>query len=1369
MKKFSLRCAFGVLMAACAAFGASAQVDNYALSFTDNAAVANLGRVTELESPTGYTLQLWFNPSQWKQGASLVRCGKFSIKLGVNRALVFNDGTNSFSITASAIGVGKWTHLTLRTDENGTVATVNNSLKASSAAPLALPANEKSIWLGGDFLGRIDEVRLWKGSLPEDYNSFWQNTLNDLNPDWENLLAYWKLDQEQCANIVDYRGAHHGTLAPAGVSKVKVTDNKDFRYLINLAYGDISRYFDRAVDARHYSLSNRISMISGHFNPGTKTHYLFMPREDAEGSIQWLEEFGGRQGVAQLNGGDGLTVPGTALEVGSAPNATRTAPAGYAFETWIYPDELTADATLFAKGGMAVTFTAQGNIAVTIGESTYTSTAALPAEQWTHVGVSASGTSMLIKVGSENESLTCTAFAPSISDEKAVIGRGFKGKLDETMLWAAARTASDMAADSQRAPLADDKYTIKGNSAAMMAACYLYDLKDEPGYDSFSIDQCFRTMRSHTAGMRGVKFLLSLGANNFQEAFKDANVRAALGVKVARMVDDDIYDGLDLDFEWPNNQTDWNNVAALCSVIRQNLKPGKELSVSPHFSYYGYPSASMSDVDFFNFQIYGPNNIRLFSPEGFTQAVTNFRGQGFPDEKILMSYATTTNGGSNEAGQRVANTHPGFYPAGYAGLYNGNGPVDVDATKVYHTKNDCWYYLCGFNQTVWRAQQVVENGLGGIMYWDMGNDLPSSHEHSLARAASYALNSNVELLVTSVPSAAPAPAEDEFGPEATEDPEDQGGFNPEDAREAIAEALAVYARYPGYAAAGSAERATLLEAINKAHVGLADGASVRAAVEAYLSTVPAAISGPRNGVAYNVIGVNSYDNSRRYLYASNGSMAVVNRPADASDVKYQWTATVTDDGKFTLHNADGLYVTATTTLSDNAEGANAMPIVAGVSLGKLVLTMSDGQYFVTRYNDYDISNIGVASIGDKANDANNPKKWSAQWILEEVEPELLEPYTLSAEEGGLVLADGGKLLHGDSYYVDPLSEFGLTAMPTHMTHSGVTVDHDAKSIAVTYHGMSARKAYRLRNSNTQTPTYLAITDNMDLYGLGIEENPQQIFRVERMSDTKFALAAQGTYIGHEDTQNATLKASDTPAQYYVVKKDNNGVECFAFDTNKPNGGTRGDGSNAFMYNNGPITPWATGNNFAWWIPEEVSTFTLELQAIHDAYFAAVCLPFGVVLPEGVTAYSLNLDGSNLQSEDLGVTEIAANTPVLLKSDKAEVVLELTDAELAPYSSCDLRGSLFAAPASDGIYALGEANAKPAMVKASQLARNSAYVAAPGLTVDVLPITGDITLGIEEIESGVDAAPAAIYDLQGRRVLAPSKGIYIVNGKKTVIR
>ena len=72
-----------------------------------------------------------------------------------------------------------------------------------------------------------------------------------------------------------------------------------------------------------------------------------------------------------------------------------------------------------------------------------------------------------------------------------------------------------------------------------------------------------------------------------------------------------------------------------------------------------------------------------------------------------------------------------------------------------------------------------------------------------------------------------------------------------------------------------------------------------------------------------------------------------------------------------------------------------------------------------------------------------------------------------------------------------------------------------------------------------------------------------------------------------------------------------------------------------------------------------------------------------------------------------------------------------------------------------------------------LPNNSAYVIRSGTTVDAegdmqLPIDGEIThTGLESVV--IVPRDGRIYDLQGRRVSRPGKGIYIVDGKKMIFR
>lgn len=73
-----------------------------------------------------------------------------------------------------------------------------------------------------------------------------------------------------------------------------------------------------------------------------------------------------------------------------------------------------------------------------------------------------------------------------------------------------------------------------------------------------------------------------------------------------------------------------------------------------------------------------------------------------------------------------------------------------------------------------------------------------------------------------------------------------------------------------------------------------------------------------------------------------------------------------------------------------------------------------------------------------------------------------------------------------------------------------------------------------------------------------------------------------------------------------------------------------------------------------------------------------------------------------------------------------------------------------------------------------LPANKAYLKVSGTAPDVFRVVTEeeyqeIVTGINEIASPVNNGQKVIYDLQGRRITAPSKGLYIVNGKKMVIK
>ena len=149
--------------------------------------------------------------------------------------------------------------------------------------------------------------------------------------------------------------------------------------------------------------------------------------------------------------------------------------------------------------------------------------------------------------------------------------------------------------------------------------------------------------------------------------------------------------------------------------------------------------------------------------------------------------------------------------------------------------------------------------------------------------------------------------------------------------------------------------------------------------------------------------------------------------------------------------------------------------------------------------------------------------------------------------------------------------------------------------------------------------------------------------------------------------------------------------------------------------------------------------------------------------------------------------IPALTPVILQlngedaaSNKLEVVADDGDAyiennhlQLATNKHGFMLGLSLEEPDTH-YYVLDMVDGKPSLVETEQtfFGPNEAYyylddIYKPYNTTGYLTLSTDVS-GVETI--AVESGRAdQIYDLQGRRVLRPEKGIYIVNGKKMVIR
>lgn len=173
---------------------------------------------------------------------------------------------------------------------------------------------------------------------------------------------------------------------------------------------------------------------------------------------------------------------------------------------------------------------------------------------------------------------------------------------------------------------------------------------------------------------------------------------------------------------------------------------------------------------------------------------------------------------------------------------------------------------------------------------------------------------------------------------------------------------------------------------------------------------------------------------------------------------------------------------------------------------------------------------------------------------------------------------------------------------------------------------------------------------------------------------------------------------------------------------------------------------------------------------HIATFSA---PFATIIPAGVKAYYVSAKGTEATMTAIDAQAIPANQGVILTSESGDAATMVPAAgeTAAAISGNQLGHSAGAAKsltAGEG-YILGNGSEGTAFYpcKAGSLPSNKAYLLGNGQSAIVMNF-GNAVTGINTIAAPA-SAKAPIFDLSGRRVVKATKGLYIQNGKKVIVK
>ena len=269
------------------------------------------------------------------------------------------------------------------------------------------------------------------------------------------------------------------------------------------------------------------------------------------------------------------------------------------------------------------------------------------------------------------------------------------------------------------------------------------------------------------------------------------------------------------------------------------------------------------------------------------------------------------------------------------------------------------------------------------------------------------------------------------------------------------------------------------------------------------------------------------------------------------------------------------------------------------------------------------------------------------------------------------------------------------------------------------------------------------------------ENITAIFTVSKTSNGTTIKSASGKFIGRTTNENG-LDASETTEHTNTITIDNGNVVITS------------SGNPTLRYNSA-----ANQNRFRYYKSgqQAIQLYKyVETANVTVKGWATYITKNNVKFAEGDAYVVTNLSSSGATTIQ-GVTSVPANTPVLLKSAGEKVASVLATAPTAPAKNL-LKIARAGTTIPAGCYVLSYTDAKGVgfyhWTGTAPLTQDRVYLQPEeGFTPNFIGINPGGENGIENVSAS--SAKNSIFDLQGRSIVQPTKGLYIVNGKKVVIK
>ncbi len=338
--------------------------------------------------------------------------------------------------------------------------------------------------------------------------------------------------------------------------------------------------------------------------------------------------------------------------------------------------------------------------------------------------------------------------------------------------------------------------------------------------------------------------------------------------------------------------------------------------------------------------------------------------------------------------------------------------------------------------------------------------------------------------------------------------------------------------------------------------------------------------------------------------------------------------------------------------------------------------------------------------------------------------------------------------------------------------------------------------YRLRNT-TYNNEHFTLGTNNNIYGgeQNYMTNHNSIVKFVPVADkeNRYYILSQGNYVGHI-TQSVTahhVEAEEDVTNRGEFKIDEHGYAAYTF-TDVESSSYVAEKSSLHHANHGGINDivgWGTDAGASQWYIVLAESVEVALDSQVDGMNVGFgYFPFPVrATNDGTKLYYVDCGTHNTTNEQVvtyaEVQTVPAHTAFMIGNEElTSTTLAIDYNGIATFAATAtpgnlLNGTLRSKAAEAGDFTFGpvhETYGFTANAEAPTVSGNSAYLPKSALPEEfqsavALPFSAPgHTTKIAEINAESNAS-AAVYDLQGRKLAAPAKGINIINGKKVLVK